>query len=75
MAASACRLAEVSEIAHEMPFVPGDFVGLPQGTRTGPHLPVWIDEPTANEASNDGTPFFFSDQYDVGMDSGPRPPR
>lgn len=24
--------------ATEMPFVPGDFVGLPQGTTTGPHI-------------------------------------
>jgi hypothetical protein len=24
--------------AHEWPFTPGDFVGLPQGTVTGPHL-------------------------------------
>lgn len=28
----------VSETARESPFVPGDFVGLPQGTKTGPHL-------------------------------------
>lgn len=27
-----------AERAMEMPFVPGDFVGLPQGTTTGPHL-------------------------------------
>jgi hypothetical protein len=27
-----------SERAYEMPFVPGDFVGLPQGTTTGPHI-------------------------------------
>ena len=27
-------------VAGERPFVPGDFVGLPQGTRTGPHLYV-----------------------------------
>lgn len=27
-----------SEVANEGPYVPGDFVGLPQGTRTGPHL-------------------------------------
>lgn len=26
------------ETARENPFVPGDFVGLPQGTTTGPHL-------------------------------------
>lgn len=28
----------LSERAFEMPFVPGDFVGLPQGTTTGPHI-------------------------------------
>jgi hypothetical protein len=28
------------QVARELPFVPGDFVGLPQGTRTGPHLYV-----------------------------------
>lgn len=27
-----------SHVAREAPFVPGDFVGLPEGTRTGPHL-------------------------------------
>ena len=34
-----------SEVAYESPFVPGDFVGLPQGTRTGPHLYVLADGP------------------------------
>jgi hypothetical protein len=29
-----------SEEAYELPFVPGDFVGLPQGTTTGPHIYV-----------------------------------
>lgn len=28
------------ETARELPFVPGDFVGLPEGTTTGPHLYV-----------------------------------
>lgn len=28
------------ETASENPYVPGDFVGLPQGTQTGPHLYV-----------------------------------
>ena len=28
------------QVASERPFVPGDFVGLPEGTRTGPHLYV-----------------------------------
>jgi hypothetical protein len=27
-----------AQYAAEQPFVPGDFVGLPMGTRTGPHL-------------------------------------
>jgi hypothetical protein len=27
-----------SEVANEGPFVPGDFVGLPLGTTTGPHI-------------------------------------
>lgn len=31
-------VAVTGETAFEGPFVPGDFVGLPQGTRTGPHL-------------------------------------
>jgi len=31
-----------SEEASESPFVPGDFVGLPQGTTTGPHLLVYV---------------------------------
>lgn len=30
-----------SEVANELPFVPGDFVGLPAGTTTGPHLYVF----------------------------------
>lgn len=29
------------QTAAEQPFVPGDFVGLPQGTTTGPHL-YWL---------------------------------
>lgn len=29
-----------SEQAFELPFVPGDFVGLPQGATTGPHIYV-----------------------------------
>lgn len=34
-----------SETARESPFTPGDFVGLPQGTTTGPHLYVFVDGP------------------------------
>ncbi len=30
-----------SERAYESPFVPGDFVGLPEGTETGPHIFVF----------------------------------
>src|SRR4051794_13155738 len=37
-----------SEVAYESPFVPGDFVGLPAGTRTGPHLYVLADGPWDN---------------------------
>lgn len=32
------QLHRASEVARESPFVPGDEVGLPQGTRTGPHI-------------------------------------
>ncbi len=46
------------ETAREEPFVPGDFVGLPQGTTTGPHLYVLPDGPWAagTEAPQDGSP-------------------
>ena len=46
------------ETARELPFVPGDFVGLPQGTTTGPHLYVLPDGPWAasGEAAPDGGP-------------------
>lgn len=30
------------EKAYESPFTPGDLVGLPQGTETGPHLYVYV---------------------------------
>ena len=48
----------VQETARELPFVPGDFVGLPQGTTTGPHLYVLPDGPWAavGEAAQDGSP-------------------
>lgn len=44
------------ETAREEPFVPGDFVGLPQGTTTGPHLYVLPDGPwaTGSEAPDEG---------------------
>lgn len=34
-----------AQTAAEDPFVPGDFVGLPQGTRTGPNMLVFADGP------------------------------
>jgi hypothetical protein len=34
-----------TQVAAERPFVPGDFVGLPMGTQTGPHLYVMTDAP------------------------------
>lgn len=40
----------VAEAASEDPFVPGDFVGLPEGTTTGPHLYVLPDGPWAVES-------------------------
>jgi hypothetical protein len=38
-----------SEQAAESPFVPGDLVGLPQGTTTGPHLYVYVWGPWTKE--------------------------
>lgn len=38
----------IAEVASERPFVPGDLVGLPQGTRTGPHLYVFAAGPSAD---------------------------
>lgn len=35
-----------AEVAREAPFVPGDEVGLPQGTKTGPHLYVYAVGPS-----------------------------
>lgn len=34
-----------AEIASESPFTPGDEVGLPQGTKTGPHIYVYAQAP------------------------------
>ena len=34
-----------AEVARESPFVPGDEVGLPQGTKTGPHIYVYAVGP------------------------------
>jgi hypothetical protein len=38
------RGVEPGENAHEDPFVPGDFVGLPAGTVTGRHLFVYLNQ-------------------------------
>jgi hypothetical protein len=42
-----------SMTANESPFVPGDFVQLPKGTKTGPHLYVFADG--ADDSSVRGT--------------------
>lgn len=34
-----------AEVASESPFTPGDEVGLPQGTKTGPHIYVYAQAP------------------------------
>jgi hypothetical protein len=34
-----------AQTVSESPFTPGDFVGLPEGTTTGPHLYVMVDVP------------------------------
>jgi hypothetical protein len=39
------RDVPADETASESPFVPGDFVGLPEGTTTGPHLYLMVDGP------------------------------
>lgn len=38
------------QTAREGPFVPGDFVGLPQGTTTGPNMLIFADGPGVNGA-------------------------
>jgi Cysteine-rich secretory protein family len=38
-----------AQIARESPFVPGDEVGLPQGTTTGPHIYAYAVGPTQYE--------------------------
>ena len=38
-----------SQVAYEAPFVPGDLLRLPAGTRTGPHLLVLADGPFARD--------------------------
>jgi len=39
----------VAQVAEEAPFVPGDLLRLPAGTRTGPHLLVLADGPYARD--------------------------
>jgi hypothetical protein len=39
----------VAQVAEEAPFVPGDLLRLPAGTRTGPHLLVLADGPFAQD--------------------------
>jgi hypothetical protein len=39
----------VAQVAEEAPFVPGDLLRLPAGTRTGPHLLVLADGPFARD--------------------------
>jgi hypothetical protein len=39
-----------AQTASESPFVPGDFVGLPGGTTTGPNILVLADRPTIGPA-------------------------
>ena len=43
---------KASEVASEEPFVPGDAVGLPRGTRTGPHLLVFGNDTTKITAAS-----------------------
>lgn len=40
-----------AEMASESPFVPGDLVGLPAGTVTGPHLYVFADGPISESSA------------------------
>jgi hypothetical protein len=53
-----------SETASESPFVPGDFVGLPEGTTTGPHI-YWFTagprEPSDGPYDPDDPTFGWND--------------
>lgn len=51
-----------AEVANESPFVPGDLVGLPAGTVTGPHLYVFADGPIA-QSTQFLNPFDTSKPY------------
>jgi hypothetical protein len=44
-----------SEIARELPWTPGDLVGLPQPSRTGPTLIVFADAPNESPINNPAT--------------------
>ncbi len=44
-----------SEVARELPWTPGDLVGLPQPSRTGPTLIVLADAPNERPANNPAT--------------------
>jgi hypothetical protein len=41
----------VAQVAEEAPFVPGDLLRLPAGTRTGPHVLVLADGPFARDGA------------------------
>ncbi|MEH3053040.1 MAG: CAP domain-containing protein [Patulibacter minatonensis] len=51
------QFVQPAQIAREAPFVPGDEVGLPEGTKTGPHIYVYalgperFDKVTVNAAT------------------------
>lgn len=40
------------EVASEGPFTPGELIGIPQGTTTGPYLLVFVDGPTLDVYSD-----------------------
>jgi hypothetical protein len=44
-----------SEVAHELPWTPGDLVGIPQTARTGPNIIVLADAPGQSPQSNPAT--------------------
>ncbi|MDQ6606450.1 MAG: hypothetical protein M3Z06_07890 [Actinomycetota bacterium] len=44
-----------SEIASELPYTPGQLVGIPQGARTGPYLIVLVDAPGQSPLDNPAT--------------------
>jgi hypothetical protein len=48
--------AAYAQTASELPAVPGDFIGLPQGTRTGPHLMLYWTGPRGDPDHGDDNP-------------------